>query len=280
MKRFINADIIPGKLSNAVTLNRFAYANGNPVSFVDPFGLWSLKGAWNSFTNWIDKNIVDPIGTWVEEEIVDPIVALVEIVDLVVTHTQKEIKNVENNLLKTESSNFNYNTVFDNDEHNLKNDIVDTMINIQDSSDVGKLKIGEESMSDAGCEVIAVYNAKIMLGEKNVSLANTIEQFENNGALIAQPFASGYLGSNPYSIGRVLDAEGLKYSTIDSFEQMQSTPGVYIVSVWNSNNIDSKIHTVAAEVIQGETPNFINGNLDMFSTTEDIFITGYKVSRK
>lgn len=39
MKRFINADIIPGKLSNAVTLNRFAYANGNQVSFVDPFGL-------------------------------------------------------------------------------------------------------------------------------------------------------------------------------------------------------------------------------------------------
>jgi len=39
MKRFINADIIPGRLSNAVTLNRFAYANGNPVSLVDPFGL-------------------------------------------------------------------------------------------------------------------------------------------------------------------------------------------------------------------------------------------------
>ena len=38
MRRFVNADIVAGSISNAITLNRFAYANGNPVSFVDPFG--------------------------------------------------------------------------------------------------------------------------------------------------------------------------------------------------------------------------------------------------
>ena len=59
MKRFINADVIAGAISNAITLNRFAYANGNPVSFVDPFGLWSLKGAWNSFTNWVSDTAND-----------------------------------------------------------------------------------------------------------------------------------------------------------------------------------------------------------------------------
>ena len=48
MKRFVNADIIPGKLSNAITLNRFAYANGNPVSFVDPFGLSAERGITNN----------------------------------------------------------------------------------------------------------------------------------------------------------------------------------------------------------------------------------------
>ncbi len=44
MKRFVNADIVAGQLSNAITLNRFAYANGNPVSFVDPFGLSPERG--------------------------------------------------------------------------------------------------------------------------------------------------------------------------------------------------------------------------------------------
>ena len=58
MRRFVNADIVAGEISNAVTLNRFAYANGNPVCNIDPFGLWSLKGLWNSITNWVEDTKV------------------------------------------------------------------------------------------------------------------------------------------------------------------------------------------------------------------------------
>ena len=44
LRRFINSDIIAGEISNAVTLNRYAYANGNPVSNIDPFGLSAERG--------------------------------------------------------------------------------------------------------------------------------------------------------------------------------------------------------------------------------------------
>ncbi len=60
MKRFINADIIPGKLSNAITLNRFAYANGNPVSFVDPFGLSAERGGCCEF----DYLLIGSLSPW------------------------------------------------------------------------------------------------------------------------------------------------------------------------------------------------------------------------
>ena len=95
MRRFVNADIVAGEISNAVTLNRFAYANGNPVSFVDPFGLWSLSDTWNSFTNWVEEKIIDPIveayndikpvivetyndaKDWVDEKIVQPVTTVI-----------------------------------------------------------------------------------------------------------------------------------------------------------------------------------------------------------
>lgn len=81
MKRFVNADVIPGEISNAITLNRFAYANGNPVSFVDPFGLWSLRDAWNGVKNWVEEKVVEPVsdfGKTVVDAVVDTSERVVE----------------------------------------------------------------------------------------------------------------------------------------------------------------------------------------------------------
>ena len=41
--RFINQDVVQGSLDNAITLNRYAYANGNPITYLDPFGTSSVN---------------------------------------------------------------------------------------------------------------------------------------------------------------------------------------------------------------------------------------------
>ena len=63
LRRFVNADILAGRIDNAVTLNRYAYANGNPVSMIDPRGLSAerLKEKQIQYINDYIENSNDPV---------------------------------------------------------------------------------------------------------------------------------------------------------------------------------------------------------------------------
>lgn len=44
LKRFMNADILDGSISDSTSLNLYTYVNGNPISYVDPFGMSAERG--------------------------------------------------------------------------------------------------------------------------------------------------------------------------------------------------------------------------------------------
>jgi RHS repeat-associated protein len=56
--RFNNKDLVPGSLTNSQALNSFAYANSNPVVFIDPRGLFlEYGGPGYRLTNWVDSKL-------------------------------------------------------------------------------------------------------------------------------------------------------------------------------------------------------------------------------
>jgi RHS repeat-associated protein len=59
IRRFINQDVLFGDIDPGISLNRFAFANGNPISLMDPFGLCAESDdpgikAKNLFRGWYE----------------------------------------------------------------------------------------------------------------------------------------------------------------------------------------------------------------------------------
>ena len=170
-------------------------------------------------------------------------------------------------------ANYEYNSLFD-----IKNKIINEQ-NIE-TSNISKLSLSGTTMDNNGCEVIAVNNALKLMGQET-SMANLVKQFQKNNIVICDFLIKGFLGSNPYSIGRALKNNQIKYDVI-SLDELNEK-GLYIVSYWNSLEYTSMLHTVTLR--SDGNGNYItynlhgNGNVSLKHPSEyiDSYIIGYKL---
>ncbi len=278
-----------GSITNSITLNRYAYANGNPVSNVDPFGLSSERGTtifnrmtyannnWsNMITNlsnetsalsdssapklgkskWHFNNMLKNLGLLLEKAF-DSTTVPQEMIDSNFEVNSQEFANIINELIEKQNLGI----------HNL-------------------LKYGNSTIKDTGCEVIAVNNL-LYLYDMNPSMADIIKLFEENGYLVRDSKKQGEWGANPYELDSILDNYGFKYDKVD-LEEITTT-GTYIISYWtgsafkDNDGKDGAAHTVTLTYNE-ETQQYVAYNVDYNGISYAIpsdyasyYITGYKV---
>lgn len=112
------------------------------------------------------------------------------------------------------------------------------LINDQYAATGTRFSYGIHAARKNACEVIAVHNAKVLLGRES-TLSQTMADFQAAGAMIGY----GLFGSNPRAIGRVLRRSGIAYERVNLSGITRR--GVYIISFWNDRAPWGGLHTVA-----------------------------------
>ena len=216
--RFLNADGIVGANGDITGYNMFAYCNNNPVKNEDRNGYiltYSLGP--------------DIIGPW--HMLID-VMSRQSSGGGMGTNGQGGLGTTPSDFVKT-------------------SELIDETSNKLLDSQNYDYDYGYGNIKDQGCGVVAVHNAKVMLGIPS-SLPETAHDMEDLGILLM----GGLLGTNPWGIAIALDYYDIDYSTV-SLDRM-TKPGVYIVSYFHKNPFNGA-HNVAV-IYNGETYDSYNVN--------------------
>ena len=106
------------------------------------------------------------------------------------------------------------------------------------------MRYGAHCVSFNGCELIAVYNALLNIGEGR-SLYRIIRDAESLKGLVWG--IGAIFGTHPDRLGRLFDLYGVRYVMTKKrgcFGSLLSKRGTYIVSFWTGKRFLSSIHTV------------------------------------
>jgi len=145
------------------------------------------------------------------------------------------------------------------------------------------MRYGVNSMSWNGCELIAIYNARLLIG-KATKLSSIAFEFESNHYQLAY----GYFGTNPYNLGWYFSSHNINYKYTTKLSTLKSwlkRGCVYIISFWNTKRTRDGAHTIAVRCEwNGSLTAYNNGRLvpTTSKSFEEIigggsFIAGYNI---
>lgn len=164
-------------------------------------------------------------------------------------------------------------------------------IDNQHTSTPANYQFGFTTFDNVGCEVAAIYNLMIDLGQPQM-LSQVINDFEK--CAIEYAFGWGCFGSEPRKLYRYLSKHGISYKKYTSYKKYKKAVSVtdsdhYISSFWNSTFIDG-LHTFYIRrtlAVTGETTtpfytpynhdfdDATTSNFDDFKNSYSSFIIGY-----
>ncbi len=112
----------------------------------------------------------------------------------------------------------------------------------QNEGYASKLKFGAITMKDNGCEIIAMYNASVLLN-RPLSIQKIAYDMEYKGIMLF-----GLFGTDPGVIGPYMASQGFKVKVIgrNDIDSCTKKGTVFIISFWNDKiNIFEGLHTIA-----------------------------------
>lgn len=131
-----------------------------------------------------------------------------------------------------------------NYKYNKDIDLGSDFLNGQGSGSLSICRYGLFPMSYNGCEIIAVYNLRLMLG-KRVKLCDIAKEIYPYGSMLC-----GLFGTHPYALNRYFKENCLPVHMIKDYYRFRKTfakKRYGILSFWNGNTIFKGLHTVAVE---------------------------------
>lgn len=117
-------------------------------------------------------------------------------------------------------------------------------LNGQGCGSLSVCRYGLFPMSFNGCEVIAVYNLRLML-DKRAELCDIAKEIYPYGSVLC-----GLFGTHPYSLKRYFKENALPVHKIKDyyyFKRVFAGKKYGILSFWNSTTVFKGLHTVAVE---------------------------------